>query len=108
MDDANTELEASAEPLYDDVRRPINSILVTNGCYTELFTGSVNTLPRFIRPLVNLNITFYSPLWSFHYAAILFLVKSYLTPIREAVFGPSSAIAPSYMIYKSESMDSKN
>ena len=41
MDHADTELETCFKPFYDHVRRTTIGLRVTNGTYTEIFTGSV-------------------------------------------------------------------
>jgi hypothetical protein len=40
MDDANPELEAGPQQVYDHVRRSFGGLHLTPGSYTEIFTGS--------------------------------------------------------------------
>jgi hypothetical protein len=40
MDDANPELEAGRQPVYDHVRGSFGGLHLTPDSYTEIFTGS--------------------------------------------------------------------
>jgi len=44
MDDANPELEAGIQPVYDHVRGSTSGLHLTPGSYTEIFTGSLSGL----------------------------------------------------------------